>query len=244
MTDGNSEEVTHGGDEDEAAWLDLVGRFDAPDTFTGTLPPWPDRENIAVAGRPAPKTPADGATPDGSTSNDSAPNDSAPNDAAPNDSAFSGGAPDGTAPGGSAADGNPDTPPPGERRSGGSIVVWRSDVPGGPSRTGSGPGGSASPPGPRPMGPRDSPPSNLDEEEHYIPPPPPPLPNLSPVAKGAWVALFGGPGYLIVATLAGWTISGLAMFLAVAAFIAGFTVLVLHLGDGSDRDGDDDGAVV
>lgn len=213
MTDGNSEEVTHGGDEDEAAWLDLVGRFDAPDTFTGTLAPWPDRENIAAVGSPAPESSvADGTGTDGGT------------------------------PDSPAADAAPDTPaPPGERRSGGSIVVWRSDAPGGPSRMGSGPG---SPAAPRPPGPRDSPPSDLDEEEHYIPPPPPPLPNLSPVAKGAWVALFGGPGYLIVATLAGWSISGLAMFLAVAAFIAGFTVLVLHLGDGSDRDDGDDGAVV
>ena len=30
-------------------------------------------------------------------------------------------------------------------------------------------------------------------EEHFIPPAPPPLPKLDPMAKGAWVALFGGP---------------------------------------------------
>src|SRR5487761_1797370 len=86
------------------------------------------------------------------------------------------------------------------------------------------------------------------EEEHYVPPPPPPLPNLPPIAKGAWVALFGGPGYLLVATMAGWSVPGWLVFCAVAAFIGGFTVLVLRVGDDqrvdSDEDDDDDGAVV
>jgi hypothetical protein len=85
-----------------------------------------------------------------------------------------------------------------------------------------------------------------DEDEHYVPPPPPPLPKLDPVAKGAWVALFGGPGYLVLATAAGWTITGLAAFLAVAAFVAGFAILVLRMhdpGPGGPNDGDD-GAVV
>jgi hypothetical protein len=88
-------------------------------------------------------------------------------------------------------------------------------------------------------------PPDPPEEEHYVPPPPPPLPRLSPVTKGAWVALFGGPGYLLAATMAGWTIPGWLGFGAVAAFIAGFIVLVLHVGDDRDRDSDpDDGAVV
>jgi hypothetical protein len=85
-----------------------------------------------------------------------------------------------------------------------------------------------------------------DDEEHYIPPAPPPLPKLDPVAKGAWVALFGGPGYLMVATVAGWSVSGLAAFCAVAAFVAGFAILVLRIhepGPGGPDDGDD-GAVV
>jgi hypothetical protein len=85
-----------------------------------------------------------------------------------------------------------------------------------------------------------------DDEDHYIPPPPPPLPKLDPVAKGAWVALFGGPGYLVVATAASWPVSGLAAFCAVAAFVAGFAILVLRMhesGPGGPDDGDD-GAVV
>ena len=85
-----------------------------------------------------------------------------------------------------------------------------------------------------------------DEDEHYIPPAPPPLPRLDPVAKGAWAALFGGPGYLVVATAAGWSVSGLAAFCAVAAFVAGFAILVLRMhdpGPGGPDDGDT-GAVV
>ena len=88
--------------------------------------------------------------------------------------------------------------------------------------------------------------SPAGDEEHFIPPAPPPLPKLDPVAKGAWAALFGGPGYLIVATAAGWSVSGLAAFCAVAAFVAGFAILVLRMhepGPGGPDDGDD-GAVV
>jgi hypothetical protein len=84
------------------------------------------------------------------------------------------------------------------------------------------------------------------DEGHFIPPTPPPLPKLDPVAKGAWAALFGGPGYLMVATVAGWSVSGLAAFCAVAAFVAGFAILVLRMhepGPGGPDDGDD-GAVV
>ena len=85
-----------------------------------------------------------------------------------------------------------------------------------------------------------------DDDEHYIPPAPPPMPKLDPVTKGAWAALFGGPGYLMVATAAGWSVSGLAAFCAVAAFVAGFAILVLRMhepGPGGPDDGDD-GAVV
>ena len=85
-----------------------------------------------------------------------------------------------------------------------------------------------------------------EDEEHFIPPAPPPLPTLDPMAKGAWVALFGGPGYLMVATAAGWSVSGLAAFCAVAAFVAGFAILVLRMhdpGPGGPDDGDN-GAVV
>ena len=83
----------------------------------------------------------------------------------------------------------------------------------------------------------------------HPPPPavaPPPLPKLDPVTKGAWAALFGGPGYLVVATAAGWSVPGIVAFCAVAAFVTGFAILVLRMnepGSGGPDDGDD-GAVV
>ena len=92
-------------------------------------------------------------------------------------------------------------------------------------------------------------PAPEDDDEHFVPPPPPPLPKLDPVTKGAWAALFGGPGYLIVATALGWSVPGIAAFCAVAAFVTGFAILVLRMNDspgsgpGGPDDGDD-GAVV
>jgi hypothetical protein len=88
-----------------------------------------------------------------------------------------------------------------------------------------------------------------DEDEHedgrYVPPHVPPLPKLDPVARGAWTALFGGPGYLFIATILSWQVPGWAELAAIAAFVAGFVVLVSRLGDEpSRRDGPDQGAVV
>jgi hypothetical protein len=67
---------------------------------------------------------------------------------------------------------------------------------------------------------------------------------MDPVSKGAWVALIGGPGYLLLGTLLQWTISGAEALAAIAAFITGFVILVLKMGDRPPRDEDDDGAVV
>jgi hypothetical protein len=103
------------------------------------------------------------------------------------------------------------------------------------------------------LGPRDY---ELDEpadddldydgaSNRYVPPPLPPGPKLDPVAKGAWLALFGGPGYLLLATVLNWQIAGWSALTAAVAFVAGFVVLVVKLGDGpSKRDGPDQGAVV
>jgi hypothetical protein len=95
-------------------------------------------------------------------------------------------------------------------------------------------------------GPRDVPPAGDIADDHYVPPVPPPLPRLDPVTKGAWVALFGGPLYLLISTAVGATISGLAAFVAVAAFVGGFVILVLRMDNGRppDSGSDDDGAVV
>ncbi|HUD39984.1 MAG TPA: hypothetical protein VMR14_24045 [Streptosporangiaceae bacterium] len=110
---------------------------------------------------------------------------------------------------------------------------------------------TSDPSGTTPAGPRDygvaDPDDFVDDEfdDRYVPPPVPPQPKLDPVAKGAWIALFGGPGYLLVATLLNWQLAGWTELAAVTAFIVGFIVLVFRLGDGpSKRDGPDQGAVV
>jgi len=94
-------------------------------------------------------------------------------------------------------------------------------------------------------GPRDAPLPDNPAEDHFVPPVPPPLPRLNPVTKGAWLALFGGPLYLLISTAVGSTISALAAFLAVAAFVSGFVILLLRMDNGRPPDsGPDDGAVV
>jgi len=97
----------------------------------------------------------------------------------------------------------------------------------------------------KPAIPARLPTADEDEDEHYIPPPPPPLPVLDSVAKGAWAGLFGGPAYLLIATSFGWVLPGWATFGAVAAFVGGFTVLVIRMGDKPSRgSGPDNGAVL
>jgi hypothetical protein len=84
---------------------------------------------------------------------------------------------------------------------------------------------------------------DADALDHFVPPPPPPLPSLDPIAKTAWLCLFGGPAYLLVATVADWAIPGWVAFCAIAAFVGGFITLVVRMSD--DRDsGPDDGAVI
>lgn len=177
--DGPAGSAAGGSSGDEAAWLDLVARFDAPAAEDGDGPaPWPEREDLTDS---VPVTPA---------------------------------APDAPGPSSPAAE-----PPsnPGVRL------------------PAAGPG----------RGPRDTQTPANPEDDHYVPPPPPPLPKVDPVTKLAWLALFGGPCYLLIATAVGWTVSGLAAFLCVAAFVGGFAVLVLRMDNGGPGDsGPDDGAVV
>jgi hypothetical protein len=178
-----------GGDGDEAAWLDLIARFDAPAPASADgAVPWPEREDLAGPVRLTPIAP-----------------EALPREPPANPS------------------GQPGYPRP--RRV---IPPGHPDAPDAPDRAGS---GAAEPGEP--------------EEEHYVPPPPPPLPKLDPVTKGAWLVLFGGPLYLLIATAVGASISGLAAFGAVAAFVGGFAVLVFRMDGGGPRDsGPDDGAVV
>ncbi|MFF5204742.1 hypothetical protein [Streptosporangium sp. NPDC000396] len=87
--------------------------------------------------------------------------------------------------------------------------------------------------------------ADADDEGHYIPPPPPPLPKTDTTTKIAWLALFGGPAYLLLSAALGWNLQGWMLFTAVAAFIGGFVALVVRMGDGPPSDsGWDDGAVI
>ena len=84
-----------------------------------------------------------------------------------------------------------------------------------------------------------------EDDERYRPAPLPPPARLDPIAKAAWVAVIGGPAYLLVASLfLSMTISPTEAFIAIGAFVGGFVTLVIKLGDRSRRDDDDDGAVV
>lgn len=178
-----------GGDE-EAAWRELVARYETPVDVSAAPVPWPDREDLH----------------DGPVADDGA-----------------GGADGRTWPG--------LAPGAGRMR-----VIRPATEPSA--------AGQPAEPAPWRAGGADPDPAD-DTAEHFIPPPPPPMPQLDPVAKGAWTALFGGPAYLFVSTLVGWTVPGWAAFLAVAAFIGGFAVIVLRLGDRpSRRDGPDDGAIL
>jgi hypothetical protein len=249
--------------DEDAAWRDLVARFDVP--LTEQQPaPWPAREDVAA--EPAPE--ADGA--DG------------PDEARGSDGKHRGPQAGGldAEPGRHAADGehgrhaadsehgrhaagperglpgpNGKHAPDGQRGALDGPGVEPGGLTGAAGRHGRlGADGARDPEviqvprrirGPVARGvPADGTPA--EDEEHFIPPAPPPLPTLDPMAKGAWVALFGGPGYLMVATAAGWSVSGLAAFCAVAAFVAGFAILVLRMhdsGPGGPDDGDN-GAVV
>ncbi len=273
VTDSNSEEVAHGGSDDEAAWLDLVGRFDAPRPDDEPAP-WPESENLpagragtvsdagpARAGHSGLTTAGEGGTaPAPATEGGTAPAPATEGGVTRAPTAAGDGAPaegdgaaaaDGGALPAAAADGGI-TAAPVRKDQGSPATAGDAEVPpalaaGGFTPPAAPSGGiiPALPPsnGPFPA-PRGGPDADPLEEEHFVPPPAPPV-RLSSAQKGAWVALFGGPGYLLAATIAGWSLPGWLVICAIAAFVGGFMTLVLHIGDGHDRDSNpDDGAVV
>ena len=232
--------------DEDAAWRDLVARFEEPATTAGPVP-WPDREDMP---RPYPVRGPDGTG------------------GSPEVKGVSG--PDGVQETGDGGDA-PATPGPqgntGARGARGAEGIRGFDD--------EGVRGAFDADGPAAHAPdviqgarrerhvgahgtrarriraRKAPPRPApeDDEEHFVPPTPPPLPKLDPITKGAWAALFGGPGYLVVATAAGWSVPGIAAFCAVAAFVTGFAILVLRMNDSSGSgpggpDDGDDGAVV
>lgn len=200
---------------DEAAWRDLIARFDAPADAEVTEPPWPSSEDLP---RPA----ADASDPAGT------------GPASPDLLSADPASPDVTTVDPAGADSvNPDPAA--------DPLITR-DLRGGAAGTflptdrtriirfaGS---------------PRDySPPD--EEDEPYVSAPLPPPAKLDPIAKAAWVGVIGGPGYLLVVSLfLHMAVSATAAFIAVGAFVGGFATLIVRLGDRSQRDDDDDGAVL
>jgi hypothetical protein len=193
---------------EDAAWRDLVARFDLPGDPDGTPPPWPEREDLRTARHRQPRidtdtrdAPGPGESPESASADLAEP-------------------------------ANADGPDRGDDQA-------AADNPGKPETAIADRTRVIKPATPVQL------PANEDDDDHYTPPPPPPLPALDPVAKGAWTALFGGPAYLLTATMAGWVIPGWATFGAVAAFVGGFTVVVVRMGDKPSRgSGPDNGAVV
>jgi hypothetical protein len=227
--------------DEDATWRDLIARFDAP-AATGQPAPWPAREDVPAAppppsGEPQARPAADGAA--GTQGGPGAEKVAGPNNGLDQADAE---------PGGPGAGGEPAHGIRGVRGfddEGVRSALSPDAVTGArepdviqAARHRRRPAGRSVRPGQAPAEP-------AADDEHFIPPDPP-LPKLDSITKGAWAALFGGPGYLVVATAVGWSVSGIAAFCAVAAFITGFALLVLRMnepGPGGPDDGDD-GAVV
>jgi len=220
---------------EDAAWRDLVARFDLPSGPDDTAPPWPAREDLPAARHQQTRRSAD-------------------TEAGPGGAAETGTGKGAGAGRGAEADANADA---GSGTGAGEPLGQGQDPdPGaadGPAGHGDQAAAGQADPAEiaipdrmrviKPAVPVQLPAE--DEDDHYIPPPPPPLPALDPVAKGAWTALFGGPAYLLVATSAGWVLPGWATFGAVGAFVGGFAVLVIRMGDKPSRgSGPDNGAVL
>ena len=236
---------------EEAAWRDLIANYSAEPEADGGEMPWPERENLPGPRRAGTLPDADPDT-DPSLALDLSDDTDPALDLGPD--------PGGTSDPGPSA-GPVTRPAPGQQDVSGANGPQASTADGpavsGPAAHGPdsiGRNENPAPAGPvhggrprivRPASPVPPAPPETAGDEDFVPPVPPPLPSLDPVAKGAWTALFGGPGYLLLATMVGWAIPGWAAFLAVAAFVGGFATLVIRMGEKPPRDsGPDDGAVL
>ena len=233
--------------DEDATWRDLVARFETPTTTAGPVP-WPDRENVP---RPRPEAAHGADAADGSPGT----RGTSGSPAAPAPGEDSGPGADGA--------GTQEPQEDADARTRGVEGIRGFDDEGvrGAFDTDTMPGATA----PdviqgarerraaahgtraRRIRARRAPQEPAPEDDGGISSRPrPAAAQAGPVTKGAWAALFGGPGYLVVATAAGWSVPGLAAFCAVAAFVTGFAILVLRMnepGPGGPDDGDD-GAVV
>lgn len=248
--------------EEQAAWRDLVARLELPLPVDPARPPWPDRENLGPATHAARdelpgKSPADRGELDISQL-----------ETRPDLPAV--GRPPGRPP---AAPESPEDAP-GSGHSGhvvknpgnaGTRTGEHRRSPSSHGRTPTRHGRAISEHGRviRPAVPADPAPSpagsrhvddladdsalgsGSDPRDRYVPPPVPALPRSSSVTRAAWAALFGGPAFLFLGTLLKWNAPAWAELTAIAAFVVGFVLLVVRLGDGPSKgDGPDQGAVV
>jgi len=246
--DADERDASRDRDRDQGAWRDLVARFELPLALDQALPPWPDRENL----HPAAPWPSEASQPESEAQrgdgvvappatgkHTNQPDEPGPGEQSGprSDSASQARTPAIRARVVKPASGIPPATDQGQGWNFAALVGHASGVP-----AGSDTGEAAAHPDHGGPGLEDEDESSGDR---YVPPHVPPLPRIDPVARGAWAALFGGPGYLLIATALSWQIPGWAELAAVIAFVAGFVVLVSRLGDGpSRRDGPDQGAVV
>lgn len=257
---GNAGGAGGGVGREEAAWRDLVARFDQPASPLADAP-WPAREHLPA---PPPLPGADAATaplrPAEPPAAPAAPQPSGPGHQGPAAPGHTGprhaspapdhagpplafpAAPGHARPGQAGADhagqaGLAGAPPAGPAQPG-QPQPPRWDWPG------SGPSDAARVV--RPAGdPRNYTPPEEPDDERYVPTPLPPPGRLDAVSRLALCGVVGGPAYLLIVSLfLHWDISPTAAFIAVAAFIGGFVTLVVKLGDRPRRDDGDDGAVL
>jgi hypothetical protein len=221
--------------DEEATWRDLIAQYSTPAAADGAVP-WPVREELSSARQAPPGAPGPAGAPGSTDTTDARGASATP----------------GTGDPGTGRE--PATGDPGTGRAAGANGQAA------PRADGEDPGGAQPPPrgwdpvpGVIPAQPQarivrpaaSAPLPPTGDDEHYVPPVPPPLPRLDPVSKGAWAALFGGPGYLLLAVLLGWVVPSWAAFCAVGAFVGGFATLVVRMGDRPPGDsGPNDGAVV
>jgi hypothetical protein len=94
------------------------------------------------------------------------------------------------------------------------------------------------------VGPRDTDPNAPEPpEEGYVPPEPPPIPRGDLMSRLLWIGVIGGPLFLLIAAIAWRDAPRMLILAAVAAFVAGFVLLVMRMPHDREDD-DDDGAVV
>jgi hypothetical protein len=271
--DGDGDGDVHGDvSGEEAAWRDLIARFDLPVDTVTAKPPWPAREDLA---EPAEEPAADRGTSEARETRettdtavgrdqagqgpaslrrpaglpgpdtDVSGSPSAPDSAASDSASPDSATPDSATPDSATADSATADRATADRAVPDSQKTGQAEAGAGgwDIVAGGSPGGRGRIIRRAGPVPPPSPAADDEDEDTYVPPPPEPLPQLDPVTKGAWAGLLGGPGYLLAATLVGWKVSDWAALLAIVAFIGGFATLVLRMGD-KPRDDDDDGAVI